>query len=311
MPGRLLIHPTTNSSFNFNVSLATAVPPPRFTIAMCSAESMDVADDLLPPPEFLGLPRTNSALMTHPAASTCSAALLADDLLRETKVHSESHTELAALAARVGADGRIRWRPAPLKQGYERDAQASMLELVPAESVQGVREAEGEVWCVDDLDVEQAAREQAAAARNKRRALVDEGMDDATFAAFGEGMDVPLGLTRSGNITRSGGGGGGGGYLGLGFGGGLPKPPKKKREGSHRRADGSAPPRKKKRLAPASNSCLACTKGKHCAHTCGVRGKEAEARYAAERAAAAAAAAGLTAVAGEAGEAPVPAEATL
>jgi hypothetical protein len=111
VPGRLLIHPTTNSSFNFNVSLATAVPPPRFTIAMCSAESMDVADDLLPPPEFLGLPRTNSALMTHPAASTCSAALLADDLLRETKVHSESHTELAALAARVGADGRIRWRP--------------------------------------------------------------------------------------------------------------------------------------------------------------------------------------------------------
>ena len=39
--------------------------------------------------------------------------------------------------------GRIRWRPAPLKQGYERDAAASTLELVPAESVQGAREAEG------------------------------------------------------------------------------------------------------------------------------------------------------------------------
>merc|ERR1719424_122225 len=40
--------------------------------------------------------------------------------------------------------------------------------------------------------------------------------------------------------------------------------------------------RKKKRLAPASRSCLACTKGKHSAHTCGVRGKEIEERLKAE-----------------------------
>mgnify|MGYP004073057715 CR=1 FL=1 len=45
--------------------------------------------------------------------------------------------------------------------------------------------------------------------------------------------------------------------------------------------------KKKKRLPPASRNCLACTKGKHCAHTCGVRGKEADAARAAAAAAAA------------------------
>ena len=56
----------------------------------------------------------------------------------------------------------------------------------------------------------------------------------------------------------------------------APRPP---RDPSRKRpaGDGSSRPqgvvRKKKRLAPASRSCLACTKGKHSAHTCGVRGK--------------------------------------
>ena len=92
------------------------------------------------------------------------------------RVHVELGTLVPLLAnGRFGGTGRragrIRWRPAPLKQGYERDAAASTLELVPAESVQGAREAEGEVWCIDDMDVELAAREQAAAARNRRRSL--------------------------------------------------------------------------------------------------------------------------------------------
>ena len=56
-------------------------------------------------------------------------------------------------------------------------------------------------------------------------------------------------------------------------------------DGPPKPRDPNAPPRKKKRLAPASNSCLACTKGKHCAHTCGVRGKAAEAAAAAAAAA--------------------------
>ena len=188
--------------------------------------------------------------------------------------------------------GRIRWKPAPLKEGYERDAQASMLELVPAEGVSGAREADGEAWCVDDLDVEQAAREQAAAARNKRRAMLDDGtiIDPAALAAL-SGAD---GATRSGNMLR-------------GVGMGIPllsprissgvshkrKPPGEGGGSSHRA--GASPARKKKRLAPASNSCLACTKGKHCAHTCGVRGKAAEAAAAAAKAEAeAAAAAGLS-----------------
>lgn len=185
--------------------------------------------------------------------------------------------------------GRIRWRPAPLKQGFERDAQASMLELVSAEGVQGAREAEGEVWCVDDHDVEQAAREQAAAARNKRRAMLDDGLDEATLAALGPDMAAPFGLTRSGAVMRTG---GGELAVGAGFGLGLPplppapRPVPRKREGGGggSKRDGSAPPRKKKRLAPASSSCLACTKGKHCAHTCGVRGKAAEAAAAAAKA---------------------------
>ena len=173
--------------------------------------------------------------------------------------------------------GRIRWRPAPLKQGYERDAQASSLELVASEPVTGARETEGEVWCIEDPDVEHAAREQAAAARNKRRQILDSL--DPTFDD--PAVSLALGLTRSGSIARS--------TAGMSFGSG---PSPKKREGSHRPPrDPNAPPRKKKRLAPASNSCLACTKGKHCAHTCGVRGKAAEAAAAAAAAAAAEAAA--------------------
>lgn len=157
--------------------------------------------------------------------------------------------------------GRIRWRAAPLREGYERDAPASTLELVPVELVQGAREAEeGDAWCVDDTDVEQAAREQAAAARNKRRRL-DE--DDGVY----QDAAAALGLTRSGLTPRGSGS------------------PARRRETSPRppRDPSAGPPRKKKRLAPASSTCLACTKGKHCAHTCGVRGKEADDRRAAEK----------------------------
>ena len=198
--------------------------------------------------------------------------------------------------------GRIRWRPAPLKQGYERDAAASTLELVPAESVQGAREAEGEVWCIDDMDVELAAREQAAAARNRRRSLLDDSLDEAALAALTDAAALGMGGTRSGIVRGDilpGFAGLGGHYLGP-----PPRPStatgkRKGGEGSSKPRDPNAPPRKKKRLAPASNSCLACTKGKHCAHTCGVRGKAAEAAAAARAAeAAAAAAAGGTAAAG-------------
>ena len=177
--------------------------------------------------------------------------------------------------------GRIRWKAAPLKQGYERDAQASVLEVVGAEAVQGAREAEGEVWCVDDMDVEQAAREQAAAARNRRRAMLDEPLDEATLAQLGE----LGGLTRAASSSL-----GLRGELGLYGAPARPRVPAStatgKRKGASTSGGGSGgsggakaggPARKKKRLAPASNTCLACTKGKHCAHTCGVRGKMAEA----------------------------------
>ena len=148
-------------------------------------------------------------------------------------------------------------------------------QLVGAESVTGAREAEGEAWCVEDMDVEQAAREQAAAARNKRRAMLDgETYDPALFGALDSSFGS--GGTRSGSILR------GLDALGI-YGGGHSRPSgggtshKRKSEGGGSHKAGAAPARKKKRLAPASSSCLACTKGKHCAHTCGVRGKAAEA----------------------------------
>uniref|UniRef100_A0A7S3B222 Chromo domain-containing protein n=1 Tax=Haptolina ericina TaxID=156174 RepID=A0A7S3B222_9EUKA len=158
--------------------------------------------------------------------------------------------------------GRIRWKPAPLKQGHEREAYTSALELVPSEPVTGVREADGEAWCVDDYDVEQAAREQAAAARNKRRRIIE----DAEAAAAGP-IDPALLVGRRAVAHRP--------Y--------IPKP--KLPPGEARVRTGAPPVRKKKRLAPASSNCLACTKGKHCAHTCGIRGKLAEERRAAELAA--------------------------
>jgi hypothetical protein len=160
------------------------------------------------------------------------------------------------------------------------------LQLVASEGVTGAREAEGEAWCVNDDDVELAAREQAAAARNKRRQLLDDELGlDGSYGAF-DGVEESLGLTRSG--TRSG-------FSGFSM---PPMPPmlsssgrraggggsthKRKSEGGSHKA-GASPARKKKRLAPASTSCLACTKGKHCAHTCGVRGKAAEAAAAAAK----------------------------
>jgi len=155
--------------------------------------------------------------------------------------------------------GRIRWRAAPEKRGYEREIHASMLQLVPAESVTGAREPEGEAWAVDSLDVEQAAREQAAASRNKRRRLIAEAEADA------EGDDAGMLSTAALAPEHDDG-------------------PRRRRVSSATSADAShqvnatnarlsAAIRKKKRLAPASRTCLACTKGKHTAHTCGVRGK--------------------------------------
>jgi hypothetical protein len=187
--------------------------------------------------------------------------------------------------------GRIRWRPAPLKEGFERDAQASTLVAVMAEAVHGAREAEGEVWCIDELDVEQAAREQASSSRNKRRQLLDIELEPhlaASAPALGSG-------TRSGSVLRGMDGTSAATMMGLTF------PPRRKPSTPRPpREPGSGPPRKKKRLAPASSSCLACTKGKHCAHTCGVRGKAAEAAAAA--AAAVAAAAGESGAADESGD---------
>ena len=167
-----------------------------------------------------------------------------------------------------------------------------MWQLVPAEGVTGAREAEGEAWCVDDHDVELAAREQAAAARNKRRQMLDEELMDPGMEY--DGMGDSLGLTRSGNIMR----GSVASFAALPMlppvsarGSGSASSHKRKSEGGGSHKAGASPARKKKRLAPASNSCLACTKGKHCAHTCGVRGKAAEAAAAAAAAAAAEAAA--------------------
>ena len=136
--------------------------------------------------------------------------------------------------------GRIRWRAAPEKQGYERESNASLLQLVSAESVTGAREPEGEAWAIDEHDVEQASREQAAAARNKRRRLIAE--------AQGEPYGLPFDLVDGLPKARRGGGGGGG-----------PRPRLRVRT--------------KKPLGQASKTCLACTKGKHTAHTCGIRGK--------------------------------------
>ena len=98
--------------------------------------------------------------------------------------------------------GRIRWRAAPEKQGYERESNASLLQLVSAESVTGAREPEGEAWAIDEHDVEQASREQAAAARNKRRRLIAE--------AQGEPYGLPFDLVDGLPKARRGGGGGGG-----------------------------------------------------------------------------------------------------
>jgi len=141
--------------------------------------------------------------------------------------------------------GRVRWKPAPLKQGYEREVLAPTLQLVTAESINSAREQDSNAWVIDDQDAEHAAREQAAAARNKKRRLSVEDTQALVNAV--------------------------GGWPAL-----APRAP---REGVSRKrvaCEGGSKPvpvRKKKRLAPASRSCLACTKGKHSAHTCGVRGK--------------------------------------
>ena len=70
--------------------------------------------------------------------------------------------------------GRVRWKPAPLKQGYEREAMADTLLLVAAESITSARDQDDNAWVIDDQDAEHAAREQAAAARNKKRRQVYE-----------------------------------------------------------------------------------------------------------------------------------------
>ena len=53
--------------------------------------------------------------------------------------------------------GRVRWKPAPLKQGYEREAMADTLEIVAAESITSAREQDSNAWVIDDQDAEHAA----------------------------------------------------------------------------------------------------------------------------------------------------------
>lgn len=147
--------------------------------------------------------------------------------------------------------GRVRWKPSPLKQGYERDCLAPNLEIVQAEAVSSAREQDANAWVIDDPDAEYAAREQAAAARNKKRRLSVQDTQ-ALVSAVGTGWPTLSPLRQCGE--------GGSGR-------------RRERAASSDGGSRPAPVRKKKRLAPASRSCLACTKGKHSAHTCGVRGK--------------------------------------
>jgi hypothetical protein len=141
--------------------------------------------------------------------------------------------------------GRMRWRLAERGEGHEREVLASCLQLVSAESVTGAREPEGQAFAIDEPDVEQAAREQAAAVRNKRRSLMSGAGDDFD-AGMGAGLDLD-GRAR-GAGTR-----------------------KRRADGSLH--DGGRALRKKRPPDAASRTCQACTKGKHTAHTCGVRGK--------------------------------------
>jgi len=154
--------------------------------------------------------------------------------------------------------GRIRWRVAPHKHGYEREAHSEFLQPVSAESVTGAREPLGEAWSIDEVDVEHAAREQAAAVRNKRRRLLAEAEADmlgaiqvgsAGVAAEG----VPLAALAYASKPGAG------------------RTRDRRARVPRKAADVAA--RKKRRLAPICRTCLACTKGKHSAHTCGVRGK--------------------------------------
>ena len=142
-------------------------------------------------------------------------------------------------------------------------------QLVAAESVTGAREPEGEAWAVDELDAELAAREQAAAVRNKRRRLLTEAQAPSDGDVGGLFGTTVLGNGFIDSLPRRGRGSSGGASA------------SKNTRSSGRSAGKSLPARKKKRLAPASRMCLACTKGKHTAHTCGVRGKAAEAARAA------------------------------
>jgi hypothetical protein len=138
--------------------------------------------------------------------------------------------------------GRMRWRTAAAGQGNERQVLASSLQLVHAESVTGARENGGEAFAIDEPDVEQAAREQAAAVRNQRRSLsTGENSTDG-----GIGAD-----RRSGTARR-----------------------KRRAEGAeHENGQNGRVGRKRRVPDSVGRVCLACTKGKHTAHTCGVRGK--------------------------------------
>ena len=147
--------------------------------------------------------------------------------------------------------GRVRWKPSPLKQGYERDCLAPNLEIVQAEAVSSAREQDANAWVIDDPDAELAAREQAAAARNKKRRLSVQDTQ-ALVSAIGTGWPEPSPRQQRGERGSAG---------------------ERGRTASSDCSSRPAPVRKKKKLAPASRSCLACTKGKHSAHTCGVRGK--------------------------------------
>lgn len=141
--------------------------------------------------------------------------------------------------------GRMRWRTAERGQGHERQVPASCLQLVSAESVTGARESGGEAFAIDEPDVEQAAREQAAAVRNKRRSLLS-GVGEPGMS----GVLDPHGRAWGGAATRK----------------------RRADAGGSLHGSGRAL-RMKKQHDPAGRACLACTKGKHTAHTCGLRGK--------------------------------------
>mmetsp|Transcript_27335 Transcript_27335/g.83096 ORF Transcript_27335/g.83096 Transcript_27335/m.83096 type:complete len:1063 (-) Transcript_27335:1086-4274(-) len=238
--------------------------------------------------------------------------------------------------------GRVRWRPAEVGKGLEREAAADTLQLVHADSVTGAREPLGEAFAIDEPDVEQAAREQAAAARNKRRstnviesAVITSAVEPLPLAAAeperrSRGRVAPAATSaaqasmpqtlapeseahaRAAPAAGRGAGRGRGRSRGRGRGssrghgaadagrsavvhslpapvpadtspqgnGGLAAGRRRRREAAAGSpcavgASENGGQRVRKRICrePEPSACLACSKGKHSAHTCGTRGK--------------------------------------